>query len=257
MTAQLDARGAGRRARRGGTRSRCAPRGHPRSSGHRDRVNLIGEHTDYNDGFVLPVAIDLEIHIAYMPTDDRRVELRRLDLDEQDGFDLDGPRSKTGTWLDYVVGHGVGPPGSGSGVDRSARRHRLDPPTECRSFVVGRDRARVRVGDARRRRTGRRPVPSRASSASEPRTGMSASRAASWTSSLSRVGVAGSALFLDCRSARLAADPRAGRRGDRRLSHGLTASPRRIGVQPAAKPVRGRGGGDADPRRERSRASAT
>jgi galactokinase len=68
------------------------------------RVNLIGEHTDYNDGFVLPVAIDLEIHIAYMTTDDRQVELRRLDLDEQDGFDLDGPRSKTGTWLDYVFG---------------------------------------------------------------------------------------------------------------------------------------------------------
>src|SRR4051794_28828871 len=74
------------------------------------RVNLIGEHTDYNDGFVLPVAIDLEIHIAYFPTDDRRVELRRLDLDhdheheEQDAFDLDAPRPKAGTWLDYVFG---------------------------------------------------------------------------------------------------------------------------------------------------------
>src|SRR6476620_6087546 len=68
------------------------------------RVNLIGEHTDYNDGFVLPVAINLEIHIAYVPTDDRHVELRRLDLEEQDGFDLDAPRPKAGTWLDYVVG---------------------------------------------------------------------------------------------------------------------------------------------------------
>ena len=56
------------------------------------RVNLIGEHTDYNDGFVLPVAINLEIHIAYVPTDDRHVELRRLDLEEQDGFDLERPR---------------------------------------------------------------------------------------------------------------------------------------------------------------------
>ena len=34
------------------------------------RVNLIGEHTDYNDGFVLPVAIDLGIAIALVPTDD-------------------------------------------------------------------------------------------------------------------------------------------------------------------------------------------
>jgi galactokinase len=68
------------------------------------RVNLIGEHTDYNEGLVLPAAIDLEIRIAYIPTDDRRVELVRLDGDERDGFDLDTPRSKAGTWLDYVAG---------------------------------------------------------------------------------------------------------------------------------------------------------
>ncbi len=68
------------------------------------RVNLIGEHTDYNEGFVLPAAIDLEIHIAYLPTDDRHVELVRLDGGERDGFDLDEPRPRAGTWLDYVVG---------------------------------------------------------------------------------------------------------------------------------------------------------
>lgn len=68
------------------------------------RVNLIGEHTDYNDGFVLPAAIDLEIRVAYTATDDRRVELTRLDTGERDGFDLDMPRPKAGTWLDYVSG---------------------------------------------------------------------------------------------------------------------------------------------------------
>ena len=68
------------------------------------RVNLIGEHTDYNEGFVLPAAIDLEIRIAYLPVDDRRVELVRLDRGERDGFDLDTPRPKTGGWLDYVAG---------------------------------------------------------------------------------------------------------------------------------------------------------
>src|SRR4029079_18579293 len=68
------------------------------------RVNLIGEHTDYNQGLVLPAAIDLEIRIAYLPTDDRRVRLRRLDGDEADGFDLDDPRPAAGTWLDYVAG---------------------------------------------------------------------------------------------------------------------------------------------------------
>ncbi len=68
------------------------------------RVNLIGEHTDYNEGFVLPAAIDLEIRIAYLSTDDRRVELVKLDMAQRDGFDLDVPRAKTGTWLDYVAG---------------------------------------------------------------------------------------------------------------------------------------------------------
>jgi galactokinase len=68
------------------------------------RVNLIGEHTDYNEGFVLPAAIDLEIRIAYLPTEDRRVELTRLDDGSRDGFDLDDPPPKRGRWLDYVVG---------------------------------------------------------------------------------------------------------------------------------------------------------
>ena len=39
------------------------------------RVNLIGEHTDYNDGFVLPAAIGLEIRLAVLPTDDRRIAI--------------------------------------------------------------------------------------------------------------------------------------------------------------------------------------
>ena len=68
------------------------------------RVNLIGEHTDYNLGFVLPAAIDLEIRIAYLPTDDGRVELTRLGDGERDGFDLETDRPRSGTWLDYVAG---------------------------------------------------------------------------------------------------------------------------------------------------------
>lgn len=67
------------------------------------RVNVIGEHTDYNQGFVLPAAIDLGITIALLPTDDRRVELTLADTGEQDGFDLDAIGERRGRWIDYVA----------------------------------------------------------------------------------------------------------------------------------------------------------
>lgn len=68
------------------------------------RVNLIGEYTDFNLGLVLPAAINLEIRIAYIPTDDRQVILTRLDDRGGDAFELDTPREKTGSFLDYVAG---------------------------------------------------------------------------------------------------------------------------------------------------------
>jgi len=68
------------------------------------RVNLIGEHTDYNLGFVLPVAIDLGIAIALVPTADRRVELTLATTGESLGFDLDAIGPRRGAWIDYVAG---------------------------------------------------------------------------------------------------------------------------------------------------------
>ncbi|OJT22963.1 galactokinase [Archangium sp. Cb G35] len=68
------------------------------------RVNLIGEHTDYNDGFVLPIAIDREVWIALRPRDDRRVVVHSLDYKASLSFEL-GQISHTGTdWSEYVKG---------------------------------------------------------------------------------------------------------------------------------------------------------
>ena len=67
------------------------------------RVNLIGEHTDYNGGFVLPVAIDRTIAVAAAARDDRGVAVRSLDFDEQDEFPLDGIE-RSADWRNYVRG---------------------------------------------------------------------------------------------------------------------------------------------------------
>jgi galactokinase len=72
-------------------------------------VNLIGEHTDYNDGFVFPAAIDREVAVAMRRRDDRQVRLTSETFSQRDAFDLDGfervPALKDApTWSNYVRG---------------------------------------------------------------------------------------------------------------------------------------------------------
>ena len=69
------------------------------------RVNLIGEHTDYNEGFVMPFAIDRDTVVAGRRRDDRRIEAVAADLNENGSVDLDAPaQKKRRSWLDYVEG---------------------------------------------------------------------------------------------------------------------------------------------------------
>ena len=69
------------------------------------RVNLIGEHTDYNDGYVFPVAIDKYLRIAASKRSDKEVHLYALDIDEACVFNLDSIRnSETPPWSNYLKG---------------------------------------------------------------------------------------------------------------------------------------------------------
>jgi galactokinase len=67
------------------------------------RVNLIGEHTDYNDGFVLPMAIDKRIAIGGSARDDDLVRLYSLNFEEAEEFSLASLKNEN-RWTDYVKG---------------------------------------------------------------------------------------------------------------------------------------------------------
>ncbi|WP_281615947.1 galactokinase [Flammeovirga sp. SubArs3] len=67
------------------------------------RVNIIGEHTDYNDGFVLPASVDKEMVFAIALNDTNTVNAFALDLNEQDSFELDNIVPTEG-WINYIKG---------------------------------------------------------------------------------------------------------------------------------------------------------
>jgi galactokinase len=72
------------------------------------RVNLLGEHTDYNDGFVMPCAIGFSTRVAIFPRQDRKLVIRSEEFSEQFEFDLDNlPSRGKGIWSDYVLGIAV------------------------------------------------------------------------------------------------------------------------------------------------------
>lgn len=68
------------------------------------RVNLIGEHTDYNEGFVLPAAIDKQVVFALNPNQSNRCHFYAIDLDQSFTTDLDKLEKSSQGWPDYLMG---------------------------------------------------------------------------------------------------------------------------------------------------------
>src|SRR5579872_881098 len=69
------------------------------------RVNLIGEHTDYNDGFVMPAAVGFSTYVAIGGSADRKLVVRSEEFPGDFEFDLDRlPENRVGAWCDYVLG---------------------------------------------------------------------------------------------------------------------------------------------------------
>ena len=72
------------------------------------RVNLIGEHTDYNDGFVMPAALDFATCVTVSPLVQRKLKIFSENFNEEIEVDLDDPNlSARRSWTDYPVGVAV------------------------------------------------------------------------------------------------------------------------------------------------------
>ena len=79
--------------------------GQPRIFRAPGRVNLIGEHTDYNGGFVMPAAVGFSTYVAIATRPDRKLVIHSEEFPGSFEFDLDDlPDRRTGVWCDYVLG---------------------------------------------------------------------------------------------------------------------------------------------------------
>ncbi|WP_156305668.1 galactokinase [Sphingobacterium endophyticum] len=68
------------------------------------RINIIGEHTDYNEGFVLPTAIDKAVYVALQKRDDNEIHLFAEDFNERFEIELDNVAPTDRGWPNYILG---------------------------------------------------------------------------------------------------------------------------------------------------------
>src|SRR5689334_21960470 len=68
------------------------------------RINLIGEHTDYNGGLVMPIAIDRETRVSVTPLVSQTIRVESRNLQQQFEFEVDDPGPPRSDWTDYIRG---------------------------------------------------------------------------------------------------------------------------------------------------------
>jgi len=69
------------------------------------RINLIGEHTDYNEGYVFPAAIDKGIYVAMCKNNSDNCFVHAMDMNESVEFPVTNPKPfETGSWKNYIIG---------------------------------------------------------------------------------------------------------------------------------------------------------
>ncbi len=68
------------------------------------RINLIGEHTDYNEGFVLPAAIDKAAYLAFTPRNDDQIHLTSIDLNDRYSGNIHDFAPTETSWPNYLLG---------------------------------------------------------------------------------------------------------------------------------------------------------
>ena len=174
------------------------------------RVNLIGEHTDYNDGFVMPGAVGFSTYLAIAARPDRKLVIRSEEFPGDFEFDLAQlPRQRTGAWCDYVLGvasvlqqrghklrganllvHGEVP--IGAGLSSSAA-------LEVASALALMSLGEMSEGETRNGGTDL-PLPEVAKLCREAENNFVGARVGIMDQFVSCMGRAGNALLLDCRS---------------------------------------------------------
>jgi galactokinase len=111
------------------------------------RVNLIGEHTDYNDGFVMPIALDRDIWVAGALRTDRLVVAHSREYGETATIDLDAPAAgPTGQWVDYVRGIAMVLDGAGHAAFAPEALRRASPELAGAASEQRREQAGLLIG---------------------------------------------------------------------------------------------------------------